>query len=551
MTVRTKECPKCKEAGHDSKGDHLWLMSDDIMWCCKRTEYHGDGLPYYEKDGEVCTPREESILGGTATTIKVDPLTLPMGKLYIRDINPRVSEKYGVRVATDGTGEITEHYYPLTVKGKLHCYKVRKCAEKDFFTTLSTKGLPVDLFGLPTVVSKKPEHLIITEGELDAMATFQVLSPKYPKLYALSLPQGVNNLMSLKTNMQLLLDCKNLYYYPDQDAPGLASIDAVVALFPHIRIIYTTEKDACEMLKAGKSAELDDAFRNAEKYRPKCIITVLDVCNTAVTPVEMGLSYPYPTLTEKTYGMRTKQLIGIGAGPGTGKSTLIESIQKHIVYEHGQKIAIFALEEDPSWTLKKLVGSVMNQPIHLPGELYDVKEAERIARTFDGKVNFYDSYEYIDWKSIEDAIRYFHSDGVKYFFIDPLSALIAHLNASDGNTFLSNAMYQMSKMVKALDITIFHVNHLNNPPSGKDHGAGGRVHGGQFSGSRAQWKFSTALWGMERDQEAEDDTLRNEVVLRIIKDRMAGANGVVNLTYDKKRGVLVEVPMKALGIGGF
>ena len=77
--------------------------------------------------------------------------------------------------------------------------------------------------------------------------------------------------------------------------------------------------------------------------------------------------------------------------------------------------------------------------------------------------------------------------------------------------------------------------------SGKDHGAGGKVYASQFSGSRAMWKFSTDIWGLERDQLADDITERNQVKLTSLKYRKPSIGGSLILKYDSSKGTLSEV----------
>jgi twinkle protein len=538
MSSNNKPCPVCRQAGRDSKGDHLWLMADGITYCCNRNEYHPDGKQYLEREGEE-VKEVETEAKGTYTIAQVQ--ALPSDR-YIRDITPEVVQRYRIHVEYDtATGEQVRHFYPITVdKGKkLLGYKVREVQDKKFWKTVSTKGLEVDLFGTYTIIGK-PEHLLFCEGECDAAAAFQVLHRKYPgRVAVVSLPDGAN-MKAIRENKEVLDNCHNLYFFPDGDEVGEKLVPEVAALFPNVRIIRTSEKDACDLLKAGKDAELVAAFEAAERYKPKSIISVSEVLEEAIEEVKWGLDYPYQRLTEMTFGYRTKQLIGIGAAPGAGKTSLTEVLQKCLIFDHKQKVGIFSLEDAPSQTLRKLIGSVMKKPIHLPTCTYDKTTAKIIGESFQDYVSFYDYNEYTDWRDVESAIRFFASDGVKYFFIDPLSALVAHLGASEANTYLNDAMMRMSKLVKNLDITIYHVNHLNNSSTGKDHGAGGKVYGSQFSGSRAMWKFSTALWGLERNQLAETEEERNTVTLSIIKDRMGGKTGSFELHYDKHKGTLEE-----------
>ena len=209
------------------------------------------------------------------------------------------------------------------------------------------------------------------------------------------------------------------------------------------------------------------------------------------------------------------------------------------MFVHGERIAVFDIEERAEGALNHLIGGMMNLPIHKPDCVYDVDKARELGKQLEGKIEFYDGLTE-DWEEVKANIRYFASKGIRIFFIDPLSALIEHLSPSDGNQELGKIMRDMRRFRTQQGLTFFHVNHLNNPQSGKDHGAGGDVYGSQFSGSRAQWKYSTALWGLVRDQLNEDPTIKNQVKLIIIKDRLGGNTGSISLQYNRETGRLTE-----------
>lgn len=181
----------------------------------------------------------------------------------------------------------------------------------------------------------------------------------------------------------------------------------------------------------------------------------------------------------------------------------------------------------------------MGKPIHKPDCNYDIEEAKKIGQSLHGKVEFYDG-KTEDWEEVKDNVRYFASKGIRVFFIDPLSALVGHLSASEANQELGKVMRDMMMFRVEQGLSFFSVNHLNNPQSGVDHGAGGAVYGSQFSGSRAQWKYSTALWGLSRNQLAEDPDERNKCTLSIIKDRLGGNTGHISLLYNPVTGKLEE-----------
>lgn len=545
-----RACPMCKAIGRDKDSDHLFLMQDEQTWACsKNNDIHPPHDPYYEREGDRSVPTFQQAIASQKenipqSTLGVDDIK-KLGHKSIRSIPDEIVGFYQIKMEFDQvTGQPTKHYYPMTSHGKLVSYHIRTLP-KDFFHLHKRNELPehLDLFGMPTMTIV-PNHLIITEGEIDALSAFYMLAHthKVKKVRVMSLPTG-NNLATVQQNAQMLRSIRNLYFCPDQDDAGLKLIPEMWKLFPAIKIIQFDEKDAGDMLEKGKSTQFFEAFQRADKYKPSTVVSSRNLKVKAMEPVAVGLSYPFNALTRLTFGLRTKRLIGIGAGPGTGKTVVAQTLIMHIVYELKQLAGVFSLEEQPADSLRRMAGHIMALPIHLPNVHYDPTVLEQVIDSLEGRLFYYDHSGYRDWQDIEEVIRYLAFEGVKFFFIDPLSALHTHLDASTANQFLNRAMFSMSKMIHELDITIFHINHLNNPVGSKDHNEGAIVKASQFTGSRSQWRFSTDVWGLRRDSTNVDPTLANTTYFSVIKNRLSGQLGEFVIRYNHKTGRLEEPPM--------
>ena len=538
--TKNRECPKCKELGHDKKKDHLWLMSDQTTWACLKP-YH---KPYYERDEEeVCKPPFK----WTVQDIK----QLPTVANPDRKISKEVMEHFRVRTEySEETGLPYAIYYPETYEGRFGSYKVRVLPKRFFveFASDESKGKVPDLFG-QWCSPRTGKRVLVCAGEEDTLAAYQMLKERYPEqpFAVVGLPRGEEGYAPVAENLQFLKGFEEIIVATDMDAAGRKALAKLVPLIGETaRALEISEKDISDMLVKGKAKEFISAYYSAREYRPSTVVLVGDILEEAVQRVEWGLDYPFPKLTKLTYGMkRFGEIIGIGAAPGAGKSTLFQQFQKHLMFNHHQSIAIFDIEEGPVQGLKKLIGSEMNLPIHLPDCEYDMKIAKGVGERLSKYANFYGG-DSENWCEVEDAIRYFSSKGIRFFFIDPLSALVEHLSASDANTEIGKIMRAMRKFRKHQGLTFFHANHLNNPPSGKDHGEGGAVRGSQFSGSRAQWKYSTLLMGLEGNQLAESEDEKHKRKLTVIKDRLGGKTGIVSLRYDPSTGVLSEDTIQEL-----
>jgi twinkle protein len=93
-----------------------------------------------------------------------------------------------------------------------------------------------------------------------------------------------------------------------------------------------------------------------------------------------------------------------------------------------------------------------------------------------------------------------------------------------------------------LDFALFLVSHLATA-EGKPHEEGGRVMLKHFRGSRAIGQWSNFVFGLERDQQEQDENLRHVSTLRILKDRYTGRSTgqCLYLGYTQETGRLREL----------
>jgi twinkle protein len=505
--------------------------------CFSCGHYHPD--PYGDGSGTVGSDTSEEFgdVQGTKSYSLGDSNT---NRLSTRGISKDACEKYGVRSILSDSGVDQAHFYPHTTKSGEEVWCIREVSGKKFKWIGSPKD--VEFFGQRTVGSGG-KMIIVTEGVCDALAAYDMLAKCNKSYRVVSIVNGATAApKDFKTNYDFITSFEQIFLAFDQDEPGIAAMKKVAEMFPPNKvksITYSGAKDANELLLSGRHQDFLNAIFSAKETKPDGIVSVEDIFDEAIKPPVMGLSWPWDTLTEVTYGYRRGELYGVGAGSGCGKTEFFKECIHHTINTHGLKAGVIFLEEPATKTLKVLAGKKVNKRFHIPSDKggdWTVEELVDGINDLKGKVYLYNHFGAKDWESIRGKIRFMVvALGIKDIYLDHLTALVAQ----EDNEYkaLNKLMEEMSSLCQELDCTIFYVSHLRKA-SGVPHEEGGRVTADQFKGSGAIVFWSNFLIGLERNQQAEDEEERNTTTLRVLKDRNTGlATGTTfQLVYNHTTG---------------
>lgn len=457
--------------------------------------------------------------------------------LGTRKISEEVCRRYGYRIG-EHKGKAVQ-LAPYYKNGSLIGLKARG-ADKEFYTIGDMRG-PA-LFG--SQLADKGRYLVVTEGEIDALSVAEATGQG--KYHAVSLPLGAAAAeKSFQQNLEYFAGFETVIICFDMDDPGQKAAEACAAILPpgKAKIAHLSDaKDANELLQQGRFKDLIAAIFNAKDYRPDGIVTLADVRERALTPPEQGFPWFLEGLTKATYGRRLGELYAFGAGTGVGKTDLMTQQIEYDLTTLKQPVSVIFLEQSPAETVQRIAGKNKGKLFHIPdGE----STTEELASALDdlersGKLFLYDSWGASEWKVVKNKIRYLaHAEGVKLFYLDHLTALAAM--EDDERKALEQIMAEMAGLCKELNIIIHLVSHLATP-EGKAHEEGGRVQIKQFKGSRSIGFWCHFIFGIERDQ--QDEEQRNQSLFRVLKDRNTGrATGLtIPIFYDAKTGRLGERP---------
>ncbi len=466
---------------------------------------------------------------------------IPAGEamaLPARRLTEETCSKWGYTVGSMRGQKVQIANY-RDIAGRPVAQKVR-FANKDF--VFLGDGKEAGLYGMH-LWRDGGRRVVVTEGEIDALSMSQVQGNKYP---VVSLPKGAKAAAkSISENLQWLLTFEEVVLMFDNDEPGQAAAAECAPLFPpgRCKIAKLPLKDANDMLKAGREKELVGAMFEAKTYRPDGVVTVADMRDRVLAKVSIGLPWFLKKLTEATFGRRLGEVYGLGAGTGVGKTDLLTQQMRFDVMELGERVGVFALEQHPTETIKRIAGKHAGKRFHVPDGSWEPSELAAAVADLEasGKLFLYDSFGATDWNVIERTIRFLaHSEGVRLFYLDHLTALAAA--EDDERVALERIMASMASLAKELQVVIHFVSHLATP-DGKPHEEGGRVMIRHFKGSRAIGFWSHFMFGMERDQQSENEVERNTTTFRVLKDRFTGcATGLlIYLAYDHETGRLIEL----------
>jgi twinkle protein len=521
MSVTAEPCPQC------SSKDNLKRYPDGHAWCftpgCEHREPATDGS---QPAKQIATAPK------SWTPVRGEPAFLEARKI---DSDTCSKWRYEVGEFNGKPCQIANYY---SREQELVAQKLR-FADKSFVILGDASKLI--LYG-EWLWRDDGKMVVITEGEVDALSVSQVQGNKWP---VVSVPQGAQSAKKfLMKSLDWLERFESVVLMFDNDEHGKAAAVECAQLFSpgKCKIATLQRKDANEHLKHGETKQIVDAIWGAKEYRPDGIVTLDDLRGELLKPVEWGRPWVYNTLTKETYGRRDGEIYFIGAGTGVGKTDFLTEQIAFDLTTLKLNCGVIFLEQPPVETLRRIAGKIGGKRFHVPDSGWTEANLQDSLGELErgGKLYLYNHFGAMDWETIRARIRFMVvSQGCRHVYLDHLTALAAA--ADDERTALEAIMADLGSLTQELRFVMHGVSHLATP-EGKPHEEGGRVMIRHFKGSRSIGFWSHFMFGLERDQQAEDLKVRQTTVFRILKDRYTGqATGKTFLLgYDAERGRLQE-----------
>lgn len=457
-----------------------------------------------------------------------------------RGITRFTSEKYGVHTELDEENNVVSRYYPVTSNGKVVGYK-KRTLPKTFIGIGNTKASN-ELFG-QSVFESGQKYLVVTTGEEDAMAFAEVLRNTSGGVEywtpCVSITAGDGSIIKqFKANYEYLASFSKVVLAFDNDEPGQRYIEeaarilppgkAFIAKFPHVI------KDACDMLKAGKAAELKQVFWKAEPFSRVDVLHLSQMWDDFENE-DSNVKIPFPGawsgLNEMMNGgMEKGEITVLGALTSIGKSTLISNIVYNLIENTNFKVGTMYLESTKREVVRDLLS--LDAGINLRTKAREGIDIEALKKRFFEGLARKNQFVYVDHQGsistseIFDKLNYLaKAEGCDVIVIDPIQAGV---NSSD-NAAIIEFMDTLLKFAKETDTAIIAVSHMKKPSEDNPHA----VSEYQLMGSSSinQIAFNTIL--LSRDKMNECPVKKSATKLQLVKCRRTGNTGEAGwLKYD-------------------
>ena len=522
MGVIHTSCPKC------GSKDNVAIYEDGHEYCFT------PGCNYFKpSDSSFPVPM-------TKTTVnEIETIVGEYVDIPSRRLKAEVCKKATYFKAMHG-GE-PAYYCPIYDNNRvLTGYKIRK-KDKQF---LQVGSNPDSTFLFQHMWGKNNKLLVIFEGEKDALSYMQVREG-WP---AVSIPNGCESgSKTIKAQLEWLLTFEIVILCYDNDAHGKkAALRDVQLLPPRKGKIGVIEgyKDANEALQAGDFKAITSMVFNAKEYEPDGIVCADKLLSLVLEdPKVDSVSYGYKFLDEHVKGARRGELVTVCAGTGQGKSTFVNEIAYNFAINQNQKVACFNLEENNLRTARRFVGINLNYPIHIDrGDVTDEQIQSAFAATLGtGRIFLYDHFGSLDSAVLLNRIRYCVSSlDCGWIFLDHLSILVSGMDqAQDERRAIDYTMTKLRSLVEETGCGMILVSHTRRPTGDKGYEDGQQTSVNSMRGSQSIAQLSDICLGLERDQQAEDNS---ECRVRVLKNRFTGWLGVAgSVKYYEKTGRMLPL----------
>jgi len=512
-----QSCPSC------GSSDALGVYSDGHGHCFSCQTYFKE-LDNVEATAKVVSYNRSAEMYG-------QPMAIPERRISLDTV-----KKYGVTVETVPNGhEAFKHHYPYYDNGgKFIGTKARRCSDKSFSTSGNMKDNT--LFG-QQLFKNEGRFVTVVEGELDALAAYEMLGSKFP---VVSVSKGAAGAVKdFKQNLEWLEGFENVVIAFDNDTAGREAAEKCAQILSpnKARIVSLTAfKDASDYLTNNKVRDFTNEWWEAKTYRMTGIVTLEDAWEDFVKRGTEEI-IPFP----ESFGMLNHMMNGgiaageitvLGALTSIGKTTLVNEIVHHLWKNTSKNIGCAFLEASKGEAVENLLTIHTGHNLSLEDRRnidFDKLHTDIIS---DGRILLLDHQGAVDSDELFIKLRAMvKGSGCEVLVIDPLQAAVT----TNNNETIDDFMDRLLKLAKETNVSIIVVSHMRKPSMTNPHNV--NEYDLKGSGSINQIAFNTIL--LSRDKMSEDDYARNSTMIQVVKCRRTGMTGMAGwLYYNSQTGRL-------------
>ena len=480
----------------------------------------------------------------TNTNVITDIANYSSYPISSRNLCKEVIDHFDVKMSTTPDGNPGSHYYPYTKKGQVVAYKER-ILPKDFRIHGSFSN--VELFGQNVASGNK--MLIITEGELDAMAVSQAFYKKYNRFFAcVSIPSASATKVILEQR-SWINKFETVILAFDQDEAGEACTSAVAKMIGvgKVRVASLPRKDACDVLIELGEEALQKCIWDAQPWSPAGIVVGEQIWSQ-FKDRQLVESVPYPQclegLNQKLKGIRHGEITLFTSGTGSGKSTVIKEIILDLLNKTNDKIGLISLEESIGDTAEKFISMQLRKSVYNPDNVTEEESRQAFDKVFGSeRLILLDHAGSVSDSSLIEKIEYMALMGCKYLVLDHITIAVSEGSEGlSGNEAVDKIMSDLLKIVKRHNIWLGLISHLRKAQGGTKSFEEGKLASiDDIKGSGSIKQISFDIVSFARNLIAEDDTERNVIRFRVLKSRFTGLTGNAGSSiYNHETGRLSE-----------
>ena len=530
-----QSCPIC------THNDCVTVFSNGTAWCHSHC-IEGKDKPFKYNQETIETKATQKI-------ISADNSRYSFGALTDRKIAEDTARKYGVKVTYNYEGKIAEHMYPFYSENTLTATKIRTVSTKDFRWTGS--ATEAGLFG-EHLFKSGGKYLLITEGECDAMASYELMGSKWP---VVSIKGGASSAVKdIKNSLEFVEGFEFVVICFDKDKAGREASKKVARILKpgKAKIMNLPDgfKDPNEMLEANEHQKFLQSFWDSKVYTPSGVINISEL-RKKFHDREQRESVPYPWqgLNKKLYGLRQGELITLTGGTGLGKSSVTRELEHHLIMNTTDNVGVISLEEDWRRTVDGILSIEANARLYIDQEREKFSHEELddlFSVLYDGEnKNRVWVHAHFGTNSIEEIFSKLRFIIIgcecRWVVIDHLHMLVSAVHEGDERRAIDDIMTRLRSIVEETGAGLILVSHLRRVSSDKGHEQGIEVSLSHLRGSQSIAQLSDCVIALERNQQSDDEEESNTTRLRVLKSRYTGDVGIASsLIYDHATGRLSE-----------